>query len=117
VLELPTLLHGCETWEREEEDTSRLSAEMKFMRGKGKYTWQDYKTREYISSELKKINPVVKKIQNYRNKWIKHVRQMDTLNYEIRTMWETKTTTAAQETSRLLMGPEQVKRPNSLQAI
>jgi hypothetical protein len=34
-----------------------------------KYTWQDYKTNEDILSELK-INTVVKKIQNYKNKWI-----------------------------------------------
>ena len=32
-----------------------------------KYSWQDYKTNEGILSELK-INPVVKKIQNYRIK-------------------------------------------------
>ena len=37
-----------------------------------KYTWQDYKTNDDILSELK-INPVVKKIQNYINKCI-HVR-------------------------------------------
>ena len=34
-----------------------------------KYTWQDYKANEDILAELK-INPVVKKIQNYINKWI-----------------------------------------------
>jgi hypothetical protein len=45
---------------------------MKFMR-MAKYTWQDYKTNEDILSELK-INPLVKKIQNYINKWI-HVRR------------------------------------------
>jgi len=31
-----------------------------------KYTWQNYKTNEYIVSELK-IVPGVKKIGNYRN--------------------------------------------------
>jgi len=31
---------------------------------------------EDILSELKN-NPVSKKIQNYRNKWIQHVRRMD----------------------------------------
>jgi tRNA/tmRNA/rRNA uracil-C5-methylase (TrmA/RlmC/RlmD family) len=41
-----------------------------------KYMWQDYKTNEDILSELK-INPVEKKLQNYRNKWILHVWQMD----------------------------------------
>ena len=45
---------------------------MKIMRIMAKYTWQDYKTNEDISSELK-INPVVIKIQNYINKWMQHV--------------------------------------------
>jgi hypothetical protein len=49
---------------------------MKFMRREAKYTGQDYKANEDILSELK-INPVVKKIQNYINKWIQHVRRMD----------------------------------------
>ena len=38
--------------------------------------WQDYKTNEGILSGLK-INPVVKKIQNYRNKWIQNDGRMD----------------------------------------
>ena len=37
-----------------------------------KYTWKDCKTNKDILSELK-INLGVKKIQNYRNKWIQHV--------------------------------------------
>ena len=41
-----------------------------------KYTWRDYKTIADILSALT-IHPVVKKIENYRNKWIQHVRQMD----------------------------------------
>jgi hypothetical protein len=49
---------------------------MKFISRTAKYTWQDYKTNEDALSEGK-INPVVKKIQNYRNKWLKNVRQMD----------------------------------------
>jgi hypothetical protein len=53
-LALPTLLYGCETWELEEQDKSRMSAEMKFMRGTAKYTRQAYKTREDILSKLKK---------------------------------------------------------------
>jgi hypothetical protein len=36
----------------------------------------DYRTNEDILSELK-INPVVMKIQNYRNKWVHHVWRMD----------------------------------------
>jgi len=50
---------------------------MKIMSIMAKYTWQDYKTNEDISSELK-INPVVIKIQNYINKWMQHVWCRDT---------------------------------------
>ena len=49
---------------------------MKFMSRMAKCTWQDYKTNEDILSELK-INPLVKKIQKYRNKQVQHVWQMD----------------------------------------
>jgi len=76
-LALPALLYGCKTWPIIEEDKSRItSAEMEFMGRTAKYTRQDYKTNKDISSEFK-IDPVVKKIQNYRNKWIQHVRRMD----------------------------------------
>ena len=54
----------------------KMSAEMKFMRNTAKYTSQDYKANEDTLSEPK-FSPVVKKIQNYGNKWIKHIRQMD----------------------------------------
>ena len=37
-----------------------------------KYMWKDYKTNVDILSELK-MNPVLKEIQNYRNKWMQHV--------------------------------------------
>ena len=40
---------------------------MNFMRGMANYIWQDYRKNEDILSELK-INPVVKKVQNYINK-------------------------------------------------
>jgi hypothetical protein len=39
---------------------------MEFMRRMVKHTWQDYSKNEDILSEFK-INPVVKKIQNYIN--------------------------------------------------
>jgi hypothetical protein len=45
---------------------------MKFMRRMANYTWKDYKANKDILSELK-INPVVKKIENYRNKWIQYI--------------------------------------------
>jgi hypothetical protein len=57
-----------------------MSVEIKFMRRTAKYIWQDYKTNEDILSELK-INPVVKKINMYRNKWIQHGKQMDRSNH------------------------------------
>jgi hypothetical protein len=41
-----------------------------------KYTWQYYKINEDILSEHK-INPVGKKMQNYKNKSTQHVWQMD----------------------------------------
>jgi len=41
--------------------------EIKFMRKTAKYIWKVHKNNENILSELK-INPVLKEIQNYRNK-------------------------------------------------
>jgi hypothetical protein len=46
------------------------------MRKTAKYKRQDYKTNEDIVSEIK-IDPAIKKIQNYSNKWIQHVCCMD----------------------------------------
>jgi len=46
------------------------------MRRTAKYTRQNYKTNENISSELT-INPAVKKIQNYMNKLVQNVWRMD----------------------------------------
>ena len=71
------------------------------------------KTSEDIFSDLK-INSVVKKIYNYINKMIPHIRRMDrdwqtaTFNYEISTMWEMKPRTTTQKKSRLFAGLEQV---------
>ena len=36
----------------------KTAAEMKFVKGMEKYTWQDYRTNEDMLTELK-INPVV----------------------------------------------------------
>ena len=47
-----------------------------FMRRRAIYTWQDYRTNGDILSEFK-INPVAKKIRNYRNKSLQHVRRLD----------------------------------------
>jgi len=41
--------------------------------------------------------------------------QSATLNYKMSTTWETKPRTNLQKTSPLLMGPEEVTRPKSLQ--
>ena len=63
TLALPTLLHRCKTWAIREQYKSRIMlVEMKFIRTVAKYTWQDYKTNEDISSEFK-VYPFVKKIQ------------------------------------------------------
>jgi hypothetical protein len=78
---------------------------MEFMRKRATYTGQSYKANEEILSDLK-INPVIKKIRNYINKWIQHVRRTDrqtaTLNNEISTTWETKPRTTHQKNSQLL---------------
>ena len=39
------------------------------------------------------------------------------INYAISTTWEMKSRTRHQKTSRLFTGPDQVKRPKTLQAI
>jgi hypothetical protein len=63
-------LYGCETWAIREQDKYRItSAEIKFMRNTAQYTRQGHRTSEDMLSELK-INPFVKKIQNYRNERI-----------------------------------------------
>ena len=54
----------------------RTSAEVKFMSRTVKYTRRDYKTTEDILSALT-VHPVVMKTENYINKRIQHVRQMD----------------------------------------
>jgi tRNA(Ile2) C34 agmatinyltransferase TiaS len=72
-LAVPALLYGCETWAIREQNKYRVTAvEMKFVSRAAKYRWQGYKTNEDILSQLQ-TNPVVKKIQNYRNKWAQHV--------------------------------------------
>jgi hypothetical protein len=77
TLALPTLLCGCGIWAIREEGKNRItSAEMKFIRSTKKKRWQNYKTKEGILSELK-VNPVVKKTQNYITKWVKCFRRMD----------------------------------------
>jgi hypothetical protein len=54
----------------------KTTAEMKFVKRTAKYTWQDYRTNEDMLSELK-INPVVKKIRNDRNKLAQPAGRMD----------------------------------------
>ena len=62
ILGLPASLYGYETWAiREQDKSSVTSAQIKFMRRKAKYKWQDYKTKEDSLQEFK-INPVMKKI-------------------------------------------------------
>jgi hypothetical protein len=62
------LLYGSEAWTLKEQDKSRIAAaEMKFMRKTAKYTWQDHKRNQDITEELK-MQPVIEKINNYKNK-------------------------------------------------
>jgi hypothetical protein len=77
TLVIPILLYGSEAWTLKEQDKSRITkAEMKFMRKTAKYTWQDHKRNQDITEELK-IQPLMEKINNYKNKWIRHFRRMD----------------------------------------
>ena len=39
------------------------------------YTWTDYKTNKQITKELK-ITPILKKLLEYKIKWIQHVNRM-----------------------------------------
>jgi hypothetical protein len=78
TLAVPTLLYGSETWTLREQDKSRITAaEIKFMRKTAKYTWQDHKINQEIMKELE-TNPVLEKINNYKEKWIQHVYWMET---------------------------------------
>jgi hypothetical protein len=77
TLSLPTPLYGCETCAIREQDKFRItSAGKKWIRRVAKCTWQDYRNNEDVLSELK-ISPVLEKIQNYRNKWMEHIRRKD----------------------------------------
>jgi hypothetical protein len=48
---------------------------MKFMWKTGKYTWQDHRRNQEIMKKLK-TNPVLEKINKYKEKWIQHVHRM-----------------------------------------
>jgi hypothetical protein len=77
TLVIPILLCGSEAWTLKEQDKSRITAaEMKFMRKTAKYTWQDHRRDQDITEELK-MQPVMEKINNYKNNWIQHFRRMD----------------------------------------
>jgi hypothetical protein len=61
TLTLLTLLYGCEIWAIKKQDKPRsMSAEMKFMWRRAKYTWQDYKSNEDILTELEINQPSCK---------------------------------------------------------
>jgi hypothetical protein len=71
------LFYGSEAWILKEQDKSRITAvDMKFMRKTAKYTWQDHKQNRDITEELT-IQPVMEKINNYKNRWDQHFRRMD----------------------------------------
>ena len=96
---------------------------MKFVRRTAKYTWHDYQPMKAFYQNLK-LTQMLRKVKiteingyNVFGEWTETNRQTATLNYEKRTMWETKPRTTPQKTSRLLMEPEQVTRSKTLQAI
>jgi hypothetical protein len=49
---------------------------MKFLRKTTQYTQHDHKRNQHILKEVK-TEPIRDKINNYKNKWIQHVRRMD----------------------------------------
>jgi hypothetical protein len=53
TLALPLLLYGSETWTIKARDTRRIAVEMKYMRRRAGYKWNDYKTNAQIAKELK----------------------------------------------------------------
>ena len=73
TLALPALVYGWGTWAIREQDVrgNEICEENTKIQVE-----KLHKDNEYILSELK-INPVLEKIQNYRNKWVQHVRRMD----------------------------------------
>ena len=90
------------------------------MRRTAKYKWQDYRTKEDVLSELK-INPVLNKTQNYRTKWVRHGRQMDRdklphliMKYQ---PFEKRCQGRPQMNVLSILGPEQVTRAETLQAM
>jgi hypothetical protein len=122
TLAIPILLYGSEAWTLKEQDKSRITAaEMKLLRKTAKYTWQDHKQNRDITEELK-IQPVMEKINNYKNKWIQHVRRMDRARrpHAILKYQTARRRNQGCPLKRLLDGrrrPEQVRRPNSLTAL
>jgi hypothetical protein len=117
TLALLTLLYGCETWVIREEDKSRITPkEMRFMNKRTKAYGAITNSMKILFSELK-INPVANKIQNKLVQQVRRMyrdRQTATLNYEMSTVWETRSRTTPQNPFGLLMGPEEVTRPETL---
>jgi hypothetical protein len=104
ILVAPTSLYGRESWAmREQNKSGTTRAEMKFMRRTPEYIWQSYKTNKNILSELK-INPVVKKIRNYRKKWKQHIwRWTETYSlHGASRSWEANRFSASYEFPRIL---------------
>jgi DNA transposition AAA+ family ATPase len=61
----------------EQDKATIAAAEIKFVRKTAKYTQYDHKRNQDIIKELK-TQQIWEKINNYKNKWIQHVRRMDT---------------------------------------
>jgi hypothetical protein len=70
------LKYGGETWTLKEQNKSRITAvEITFLRKTIKYTLPDHKRNQDIMKELK-TQPVLEKINDYKHKWMQHVRRM-----------------------------------------
>ena len=76
TLARPVLMYGSEAWTIRQSDQHRITAnEMKFLRRTAGYTKLDKKKNIDIMKELK-IDPLLEKIQNYRQNWRSHVLRM-----------------------------------------
>jgi hypothetical protein len=76
TLALPTLLYGSENWTIKARDATRVTTvDMKYMRRTAGYTWTDLKINTDLTKDLC-LTPVLDKIQDYKNTWMKQVNRM-----------------------------------------
>ena len=72
---LPTLLYGCETWDRTTKNDSQVTAaEMKYLRPVLNKTRKDRERNVKIRETLK-VRPVTQVIEEKQLKWFGHVKR------------------------------------------